>query len=813
MNILLFLYLFSTFAFLTIGLLAYQMDRQNKTNKVFLWNCFALAWWAFMYSLMVSAPSSQLAALYRSISSFAWCILYCCLLHFVFMVSKNYRFIDKWWKVYLLYMPGIICSFVYLVSPNTKENFVPSKSGLGWVYISNAKSSSVIFDRCFDTYCFIYLLFTILVLYNWRKNTKIKREKKQATVILGSMSIIALLGFCTDLILPQIQFAVLPPVSVILTTVPMATIFFAMNRYNFLNLSPQNLALEFVSIMNEGLIVLNEEYQILQINRGALEMLQYSEAEIKGNVITKILPDIGNLKHIATQYSIKTCLKNKQNQSIPVLLSYSILYDKFGDRNGVVMIFQDISEINKIQEDLEEKVSELEKANIALNNEIIMRKEAERRIAALAYYDPLTGLPNRRYLSEKVNQIKMSKDKNQSYAILSLDLDKFKNINDTLGHQAGDELLKKVAERLLTLDSEVNTVARMGGDEFLVLSQNVSDRKYLEAIAKQIIAMIHEPFFIFGQQINITTSVGISTYPDAGEEIAEVIKSADIALYKAKEMGKNKYVICTPSLKSQIVEERNLTEQLNYALERKEFEILYQPEINTATNSIIGFEALLRWNHPTLGQIEPSKFLQIAEKTGQIIQIGEWVLYTACKQNKIWQDNGLITVPVSVNLSEKQLLKKDFVAQVNHILEEIGLEPRYLVLEIKQSAIMKENTFILETLEKIKNSDINISIDDFGKKYTSFAYLKALPIDRIKIAREFLNHMDHLDASIIQSIVKYLHILDFDVMATGAETEKQIDFLKRVNCHEIQGYYYYKPMTVSEIEKMLVRANKRQRIS
>ncbi|NLG92474.1 MAG: EAL domain-containing protein [Clostridiales bacterium] len=278
-------------------------------------------------------------------------------------------------------------------------------------------------------------------------------------------------------------------------------------------------------------------------------------------------------------------------------------------------------------------------------------------------------------------------------------------------------------------------------------------------------------------------------------------------------MGKNKYVICTPSLKSQIVEERNLTEQLNYALERKEFEILYQPEINTATNSIIGFEALLRWNHPTLGQIEPSKFLQIAEKTGQIIQIGEWVLYTACKQNKIWQDNGLITVPVSVNLSEKQLLKKDFVAQVNHILEEIGLEPRYLVLEIKQSAIMKENTFILETLEKIKNSDINISIDDFGKKYTSFAYLKALPIDRIKIAREFLNHMDHLDASIIQSIVKYLHILDFDVMATGAETEKQIDFLKRVNCHEIQGYYYYKPMTVSEIEKMLVRANKRQRIS
>jgi EAL domain-containing protein (putative c-di-GMP-specific phosphodiesterase class I) len=314
---------------------------------------------------------------------------------------------------------------------------------------------------------------------------------------------------------------------------------------------------------------------------------------------------------------------------------------------------------------------------------------------------------------------------------------------------------------------------------------------------------------IGGQELHITTSIGISTYPNDGGDKSTLIKNADISLYSAKEMGKNQYVLYTRVLKEYVEEEMYLTNELYDAHERNELEIYYQPQVDSHSEKITGFEALLRWNHPGLGLLEPGKFIPIAEKTGLIVKIGEWVLRTACRQNKLWQTNGLIRVPIAVNLSVKQIMSADFFELVMRILNDTGLEPSWLELEITESAIMKNNKSITDTIEKLKNAGIKIAIDDFGTEYSSLSYLKHFPIDRVKIAREFIKEIgsDKKDEYIIQTIVDLLHKLDYHVVAEGVESLDQIDFLQRINCHQVQGYYYSKPVPGYMIDRMLSNAD------
>lgn len=433
--------------------------------------------------------------------------------------------------------------------------------------------------------------------------------------------------------------------------------------------------------------------------------------------------------------------------------------------------------------------------------------EAEEKISHMAYYDHLTRLPNRTLFLDRAEQaINLARRTGKMVGIIFLDLDSFKTFNDSMGHKEGDDLLKTVARELSYCVRKTDTVARFGGDEFLIMINHISSIEDMVKIANNIISLFSRPFNIKEQEFFITASAGTAVFPLDGETADELIKNADIAMYSAKEKGKNQYVLCSASLKNESQKISVLSNGLHRALERNELTLYYQPQISLTSNAIIGLEALLRWNHSEYGMVPPNVFIPLAEKTGLINPIGEWVLKTACLQNKAWQDGGLPRLRMAVNLSVIQLRNPHLVSQVASIITETGLEPQYLELEITESAAVKQASYITSVLGELKRLGITISIDDFGTEYSSLSRLKTLPIDRIKMDMQFVHGIEksEKDRAITKVIINLAKSLGLKVIAEGVETYTQLEFLNQKMCDEVQGYYYFKPMPAKEVEALLV---------
>ncbi len=470
-----------------------------------------------------------------------------------------------------------------------------------------------------------------------------------------------------------------------------------------------------------------------------------------------------------------------------------------GGENYLIESFVDNSERKQIQ-------SELKEANESLHKEIVKREEIQNKIEHLAYHDHLTGLANRLLFTNQLNHaVYLAGRMSKMLAVLFLDLDGFKMINDTMGHAIGDQLLMEVSSRLLRALRKSDIVARFCGDEFIIMIENEDRMEPFKLVAEKILNSFKEPFRLNDRDFFITTSIGVAVYPTDGEDAEALIKNSDIAMYKAKEKGRNQCFFCTPVMKTNVIETMKFSNQLYGAIARKELEVHYQPQVQCHSNRIIGLEALLRWKHPEFGMVSPGKFIPIAEQTGLIIAIGEWVLRAACRQNKLWQDAGLPKIRVAVNLSVRQFQYQGIVEQVEDILKETGLDASCLELEITESIIMKETRYVIETLEAFKNKGIAISIDDFGTEYSSLNYLKQLPVDKIKIAMPFVQgiNVSDKDEAITKAIIVLAKSLGLGVIAEGVETETQLSFLSQRMCDEIQGFYYYKPMPAQEVEALL----------
>lgn len=471
------------------------------------------------------------------------------------------------------------------------------------------------------------------------------------------------------------------------------------------------------------------------------------------------------------------------------------------------------SEINSMLDNLQEshqqikdREYELRKIAEELQQEVAERRKAQEEITYLAYHDHLTGLPNRLHFSEHLNHgIHLAKRTEKLLAILFLDLDGFKMINDSIGHLAGDLLLIEVSKRLKAMLRECDSAARLGGDEFVVMVENIGDVKAIETIAKKILDSFLKPFVLNNQECFITTSIGVAICPPDGKDSETLIKNADIAMYRAKENGKNQYVMCSEVIKNKVLETMKISNHLFRALERGEFEVYYQPQINCSTNLIVGAEALIRWHHPEMGMVLPGEFISIAEQTGLILPIGAWVLRTACTQNKAWQDAGYPGIRIGVNLSIRQFQNHNIVSEVQSILTDTGFDPSYLELEITESIAMREQGYVLEALNMLRKMGIHIAIDDFGTEYSSLSHLKQLPIDRIKIPMPFVHGIDmgSKDKAITTSIIVLAKSLGLGVIAEGVETKTQHEFLTQKMCDEIQGFYHFKPMCSSEFERLL----------
>jgi len=437
------------------------------------------------------------------------------------------------------------------------------------------------------------------------------------------------------------------------------------------------------------------------------------------------------------------------------------------------------------------------------------KNKSDRVIKYQSYYDYLTRLPNRRMFKKSLNHFLAHVNTNKKLlAVLSLGLDGFKTVNDTLGDLIGDKLLISVSSRLKENLNNYFTIARSGNDEFLILISQVTKGEDLIDIVQKIIAKFKSPFEIDGHELYVTISIGISIYPYDGEDYETLLKSADIAMTNAKKISKNSYIFFSTEMNKNVSDNLKIVNSLRQAIEQdnyENFDVYYQPQVDIKSKKIIGIEALLRWQHPELGWITPDKFIPIAEETGLIVPIGEWVLRTACTQTKAWQSAGFPALRVSVNISEKQLKGKEFINNVLNVLKNTGLDPHYLVLEITETIFMSNPEIVTYALNKLKAIGVGLALDDFGTGYSSLNYVGKLPIDILKLDRVFIGNIinNFKNQAIAKAIISMAHSLNLKVIAEGVETIEQCEYVESQNCDEIQGYLFFKPLTKEEFEKVL----------
>lgn len=443
---------------------------------------------------------------------------------------------------------------------------------------------------------------------------------------------------------------------------------------------------------------------------------------------------------------------------------------------------------------------------VAITNDITEKKEWEKQIHNLAYYDVLTALPNRSLFKDRVEQrLNVAEHYGEKLAILFLDLDNFKVINDSLGHHVGDLFLKQVADRIQSICAKENIVARLGGDEFTIMMEYIKDPGEPRMAAQKILDILSKPFGVEGKEVYSGASIGISIYPDDGEDYDTLIMHADTAMYHVKEAGRNGFQFYTESMNNQAFERLLIENSLRHAVANGQLFLEYQPKVCLADKHIAGMEALVRWRHPDLGIVPPYKFISIAEETGMITEIGHWVLEEACRQTKIWHAQGFDKLKISVNVSAHQLKREDYVRSVEAVLDLTGFDAAQLELELTESALMENIDATLHKMLRLKAHGISFSIDDFGTGYSSMSYLKKLPAEVLKIDRSFVmdSHRDEEDRSIMAAIIALANSLGMQTVAEGAELEEHITILTKLGCTKVQGYYYSKPLPPDAFEAFL----------
>jgi diguanylate cyclase (GGDEF)-like protein len=440
------------------------------------------------------------------------------------------------------------------------------------------------------------------------------------------------------------------------------------------------------------------------------------------------------------------------------------------------------------------------------------RERANDRISHIAFHDDLTALPNRLMLKQYLDQaLSRHRRTKTPLAILLMDLDRFKVINDSLGREVGDNLLRQVAERLRAQAREGDTVARVGGDEFVVLIESQANLADVSACAQRLMDHLSAPYGLGKQECHVTLSIGISVFPKDGSDSQQLLKAADVAMYQAKETGGNTYRYYLPSMDVHTLERLELESDLGHALERGEFLLHYQPMVDVASGLITGVEALLRWQHPVRGLVSPLDFIPLAEETGLIVVIGEWVLATACARNRAWQLQGATDLRVAVNLSARQFADPLFLPRLRQIVQASGLDPSSLELEITESVVMARGECAVTALEQLKLLGVQLAIDDFGTGYSSLAYLKRFPIDTLKVDRSFIRDIpgDFGDRKITHAIIAMAHSLHLKVVAEGVETAQQLKFLRAQHCDSVQGFLLHRPLPENEVAQVL-RINREQ---
>jgi polar amino acid transport system substrate-binding protein len=468
---------------------------------------------------------------------------------------------------------------------------------------------------------------------------------------------------------------------------------------------------------------------------------------------------------------------------------------------------QEIVNLQKKYDDLESSYVETLTANNQLNTKYEELKRSQEKVKKLAYTDYLTELPNRVSFNEMLDSVMLTLRNEEVIALMDVDIDNFKNINDTLGHSYGDELLIDVTHRLKQAIDENDYLARIGGDEFIILTQNIEDTGDYENKVKKIQKVFSYPFVLAMKEYFITVSIGITMAPQDGKTTQVLIKNVDSAMYAAKDNGKNTFAYFDNSINEKFMKKIQTQSELRKALENQEFMVYYQPQVDLSTDKIVGFEALVRWNHPVKGIVPPMEFIPLAEETGLIVPIGNWVLKEACLQLKKWEAAGYNNLVMAVNISVRQFKDKELLNTIKEVISDTKINPKYLELEITESIALEDIEYSVATISKLKDIGVAFSLDDFGTGYSSMNYLKLLPVNNLKIDKSFLDTVldNYSDQSIVKTIISLAQTLDLIVIAEGVEKSEQEQFLKNAKCDKAQGYLYSKPLPKESAEQLLIR--------
>ena len=595
--------------------------------------------------------------------------------------------------------------------------------------------------------------------------------------------------------LPWLGIRELPEVAHLIALIWVVSIWYAVSEYRLM-MTPAAVASDILRTLADAVLLLSREQRIITINDSAEELLGQSRQEMKGRSIQSLFQmedetEAATVRRLllgGKSRNLELSYLSQDGNPVPLLVSASEVEDRYGQIIGQVLVLRDIRD----------------------------KKQVEAEIEHLATHDFLTGLPNRSILHDRLQRAldRAGRDK-KPFALLMFDLDDFKAINDTYGHKVGDVVLQSTAKRLDLCVRGLDTVCRVGGDEFMVVVEDLFESGDSDIVARRILHAFDEPIGAGAHAISITASVGISTYPFDGLDPETLIKKADLALVSSKKREKGGFQFYAPRMDAINRERTRIEQGLRLALARDELRLAYQPLVQLDTGEISGVEALLRWRSAELGVIGPNKFIPVAERSGLIVPIGQWVLTTACLTNKAWQESGLLAIPISVNVSAKQLRREDFVTMVEEVLRETGLGPEWLELELTESTAMTDVKQSRQILDRLKDLGVRIVIDDFGTGYSSLMRMKHLPMDAVKIDRSFIENIaaDPRDRALVMAVVALARNLGVEVVAEGVETREQLEVLRSFSsqplnmfrCDKVQGFLFSRPVSRDEIPELLAR--------
>ena len=772
--------IFLSFLYIFLGFTVIRLDKKSQLNRLFFILNLDLIVWSLASALYISASTMAACIFWFKMSSVGFFLYIGILLHFFLVYAKKDHLLNQWWVHIIIYLPSIVFSYMEVTTDFNAKAYLQGSNG--WTITRRTDSmwswASIIFVVAYSCAC-------IFICYRLQKTAITQRERKQARVLFNASAAALLAGLA---ILAFFSFLKtdIPDITPIAVAIWSIGIYYAIVKYRLMAMTPAFIAENLFQTIIDSVILANPEGLILSINPETQRLLGYDQKDLVGEPLDSLFlsdsksgnTNISELLNICPIRNMEMFMVSSAGLNIPIILSISECRDNYDTRIGFVLASKDVTEY----------------------------KQAEEKIQYLATHDSLTELPNRLMFTQLLNHsIQSAKRNKRKLAILYIDLDRFKIINDMKGHEVGDQLLQEIATRYTQTLRAADVVSRQGGDEFAVLIEDFDELSDLELVAKNIIDITCKPVFLLGDECRVTASIGLSIYPQDGEDEQLLMKHADIAMYYAKEEGKNNFQFYSKDIQSRSTGRLAIETNLRLALERNELSLHYQAKFNFKTGIITGVEALLRWQNPQLGSVTPTQFIPVAEESGIIISIGKWVLRKACAQNVAWQKQGLSDVCMAVNLSLRQLTDNNLVDDIKAALNDSGMSPNLLELEITESMIMSNPAKMMDVLVRIKSLGVQLAIDDFGTGYSSLAQLKHFPLDTLKIDRSFIRNIPENaeDKAITHAIIAMGESLGLTVVAEGVETKEQMDYLKDQSCDEMQGYYFSRPVVPEQFADLL----------